>query len=602
MNNNNWTKLNKSSADGSLDTNEATALMQLLSHQTQYIDQLEKVNMRTQEELQAFRHKLMEVVFENQALYDDMQSKVVTETLEQSHNVLAEATTTEKGHVQIAPPPHFSQTRETLQTSLAEKQELRDLKALYSAKISGLEAQVLTTRKDLESALYENEKLKKKLEKKLSISGGYAVGKSDGMGHPTYEVNIPIIERLTRERDDLLKTLASLRTSIADAKITEGDLRKDFQKSLSTVEEIQLQKNQVMVEKEQLKVDLTKLQEKYQLEITEGHKRTLDAVTQQRLLCMKDLTYYETKVGELMACCKHYEDELEKMSKEKSSILIQLEESRSQLFQAEKDLAAMTAEVKHEVKSALKGYTSAEKELRDTRHKLEQDLVKVNQDRTRYQEEALQAHNRLRTSEKQVISLQEMNIELTEQLNKVKAKCQKINLENSSLKKKFAEEVNGLRTSSKEEICELSAALKKTELEYEERLTDLEAICAKQSNLIPRLKEECANLENALDKLAKKYRIEMGKRGQTIEQMATRLERLNLKNQELSKQCVQHGKTHRQMEERLFVLNERANLSATKIVELLDLHNKHSKDKDLLNREVEFLQSQVIEDRSLQNT
>ena len=50
-----------------------------------------------------------------------------------------------------------------------------------------------------------------------------------------------------RERDDLLKTLASLRTSIADAKITEGDLRKDFQKSLSTVEEIQLQKNQVMV-------------------------------------------------------------------------------------------------------------------------------------------------------------------------------------------------------------------------------------------------------------------------------------------------------------------------------------------------------------------
>jgi len=56
-----------------------------------------------------------------------------------------------------------------------------------------------------------------------------------------------------------------------------------------------------------------------------------------------------------MASCAHYEQMLEKCGREKSGLALQLEDSRSQLLQAEKDLAKMQSEVKGEIKSALKG-------------------------------------------------------------------------------------------------------------------------------------------------------------------------------------------------------------------------------------------------------
>ena len=56
-----------------------------------------------------------------------------------------------------------------------------------------------------------------------------------------------------------------------------------------------------------------------------------------------------------MASCVHYEESLEKSGKEKRSLIVQLDQSRAQLLESEKESAVLRSEVEYQVKSALKG-------------------------------------------------------------------------------------------------------------------------------------------------------------------------------------------------------------------------------------------------------
>lgn len=47
-----------------------------------------------------------------------------------------------------------------------------------------------------------------------------------------------------RERDDLMKSVSSMRSSVMEAQKTESSLRKEVQKSLALVEDMQLEKAQ----------------------------------------------------------------------------------------------------------------------------------------------------------------------------------------------------------------------------------------------------------------------------------------------------------------------------------------------------------------------
>ena len=52
---------------------------------------------------------------------------------------------------------------------------------------------------------------------------------------------------INRERDDLLKSVVSLRTSVAQAQARESELRQEVQRSLAAIEDVQLEKTQVTV-------------------------------------------------------------------------------------------------------------------------------------------------------------------------------------------------------------------------------------------------------------------------------------------------------------------------------------------------------------------
>ena len=580
------------------------SMMAVLANQTNYIDQLKKENSVLVQELDAFKQRLTAVVDENQNIYDDMQLKVLSQTLDCSHALLkSQLTFAYPKTVQppsecppvppLVPQPTISSTNSEKRDKEHEE-KINEIKSLYESKLAALEAQVHTTKGSLRNALSENDQLKLQLSV-ASSANMMKPTKKENMN--TTQVNLPLIERLTKERDDLMRSLAAVRTSLSQSQAEQAELRREVQKSLATVEDIQLEKTQFMIDRERLKDAFREVNQKLHQEIGDGHKRVLDASVKQRSLCVGEINDLQRKVGELMASCSRLETGLEKCSKEKTAALLQLEESRSQLLQCEKDMATMKAEIDHEIKSTLKGYSGAEVELRDTKVKLEQELLKTKQERARHEQESTELQLRLKEAEIHGLKTQELNVVLTEQLQKTEAKKDKLNDEILKLRKTFTTLSEEQSKSSEKKVEELTNALQSVQIEYEKRLSDLEEISQKQSKLISRLRSECQSLGDSLQNLANKHRIEVGKLTHKLEQAKVRVARLDKQNKELSKQCVQHGFTHRQMQERLCEVDNRARVSTNQVLELLDRHSQDEKVNELLKKEVQFLHSFLMEDK-----
>ena len=582
-------------------------MMTLLSNQNVYVDQLKKENEVLTYELKGFKQRLNDVIAENHSLHDEMQGKVVSHTIDASHAFLEghlEASERNLDQLSSSYPPVPLKANQDLSSMLgspkqdrkAWQQEVESLKSLYLSKLAAMEAQLRTTKSSLQEALNENEHLK--VQMNLEASTNILKQTTKENINPT-QINFPIIERLTKERDDLMKTLTALRSSFSQSQIQQAELRQEVQKSLATLEDIQLEKTQVAVEREQLKDAFREVTQKLHEEINEGHKRALDAAAKQRALCIEEINELQQKVGELMSSCSHYETSLEKCSKEKSLILLQLEECRAQLLQNDKELASLRAEVEHEVKSALKGYSGAEQELRDTKMNLEQELLKTRQERARYQQETVELQQRLKEAEMHGLKTQELNVALTEELHKIQSKKDKLKEKIFNLTKSY-ESQHGEQTRVAEEKIEiLTSTLQSVEIEYEKRLTDLEDISGKQYKLIDRLRTECNTLGDSFQNLANKHRVEVGKLTQKLEQANVRVARLDRKNKELSRQCVQHGLTHRQMQERLLEVTNRARISTNHVIELLDRQSEETKVNEALKQEVQFLHSFVMEDKKV---
>nr|CAB3265912.1 serologically defined colon cancer antigen 8 homolog [Phallusia mammillata] len=562
-------------------------IFQLISHQSEYIDNLENENKTIGLELQNLKQRLTQVVDENQAVHDSIRSDVIAKTLLESNNITGMTSLAQSNDENEMMLPKLSPERKSRQPNEKEntmKTELEQVQALYMAKISGLESHIKTLEKNLKDAYDQNEALNKCDSKRKDILVKSNNSVTTPMLHAT-----SLIERVTSERNELQKTVSSQHAHIQRIQEQETLLRQDLQKSLGALEDLQLQKTEILVEKQQLQKDLEAAHIKLDEEITEGHKRILDVAFQQQQQVSAELDDNQRKIGELLATCSHYEDVIEKCGREKEKLSLQLDESRSQILAAEKDLSKLQMEVQGEVKTAIKGYTSAEQELREARNKLEQQLTKSKQELTRCEQHNMDLEKRLSESEHLTLNLQETNVHLCQQLNNSLAEVNAVRRETNKTSQALTEKYDDLKKKLTGQIEELQQTLQTNEINYSEQLSTVEDVSAKQAQLIKKLRIECKSLSGELVNLTTKYREEIGSLAQKNEQLTIQMQRLTVKNKELSEQCVQHGMTHRMMQERLCCLNSRAYLSLNQVSELLDKQAQLGKNKEVLSQEVRFL-------------
>lgn len=256
--------------DGSMPT--MLNLVPIINDQSQYIHHLEAEVKFCKDELSGMKNRVQVVVLENERLQQELKSQRHEETLREQTFLDASGNmqnswikTREDSRVAESAKRPFShgdaETGKTASTGDANKWklELDRLKLTYEARTDLLESQLMLLRKELVEYQKTCEDLKERLKHKESLVTASASSRVGGLclkcaqhdavlSQTHSNVHIQTIETLTKERDDLMSVLVSVRSSLAEVQERETSAYKQVKQAVQMTEEANFEKTKASLD------------------------------------------------------------------------------------------------------------------------------------------------------------------------------------------------------------------------------------------------------------------------------------------------------------------------------------------------------------------
>uniref|UniRef100_A0ABK0KW10 SHH signaling and ciliogenesis regulator SDCCAG8 n=1 Tax=Rattus norvegicus TaxID=10116 RepID=A0ABK0KW10_RAT len=557
--------------DGSLPTMHN--LVPIINDQSQYIHHLEAEVKFCKDELSSMKNRVQVVVLENERLQQELKSQRQEETLREqtlldmSGNVQNSwMKTREDSRVIETTKRPFShgdaETGKAASTGDADKWrlELERLKLTYEAKTDLLESQLKLLRKDLVEYQKTCEDLKERLKHKESLVTASASSRVGGLclkcaqheavlSQTHNNVHIQTIETLTKERDDLMSVLVSVRSSLAEAQERETSAYKQVKHAVQMTEEANFEKTKALIQCEQLRSELERQTDRLEKELaSQQEKRALEKemikkeVTREREEAEAKMLILSQNIAKLEA-------EIEKITREKTSAVSQLEEVQNQLASQEMDVTKVCGEMRFQLNKTKMEKDEAEKEHKEYKAKSQKDLEMKDQE------------------------IEKLRLELSESTQQVEQEQQKA-------------------ARARQECLQVTELLGESERQL--HLTSEQyLLLTSQNTFLTKLKEECCILAKKLEKVSLKSRSEIVQLSQEKRYLCDKLEKLQKRNDELEDQCVQHGRVHETMKERLRQLDKHGQATAQQLVQLLNKQNQLLLERQNLSEEVDQLRAQL---------
>ncbi|XP_032173171.1 serologically defined colon cancer antigen 8 isoform X8 [Mustela erminea] len=508
-------------------------LVPIVNDQSQYIHHLEAEVKFCKEELSGMKNRVQVVVLENERLQQELKSQRQEEAmreqtlLDASGNLQNSWITTgdgsgmnegakrrlSQGNADAVKGPSAGEADKW-------KLELEKLKLTYEEKGEILESQLKILRKDLAEYQKNCEDLKERLKHKESLLAANMSNRVGGLclkcaqheavlSQTHSNVHVQTIERLTKERDDLMSALVSVRSSLTDVQQREAGAYEQVKQAMHMTEEANFEKTKVLIQCEQLKNELERQTERLEKElVSQQEKRAFEKETMRR-----EITKEREDLG----------------SKE-------IEKLRS--------------------------------EVSESRQHLEQEQQKA----ARAREECLKLTELLSESERQ--------LHLTR-------------LEKDSIQQSFSNEAKAQALQAQQREQELTQKIQQMEAQHDRTENEQYSLLTSQNTFLIKLKEECCTLAKKLEQISTKSRSEITQLNQEKMYTYNKLEKLQRRNDELEEQCVQHGRLHEIMKERLKQLDKHSQATAQQLVQLLKKQNELLLERQSLAEEVGRLRSQV---------
>ncbi|CAL8362979.1 unnamed protein product [Boreogadus saida] len=117
-------------------------------------------------------------------------------------------------------------------------------------------------------------------------------------------------------------------------------------------------------------------------------------------------------------------------------------------------------------------------------------------------------------------------------------------------------------------------------------IEELDGLLTLQNSLIGKLKEECCMLGAKLEELSQNSRAELEQVSLERQHLQETGERLRARCSDLEDQCVQHGRLHQRMKDRLQQLDRHCQSSAQQVCELLATQNQLMEERRALNQDL----------------
>ncbi|KAB1258988.1 Serologically defined colon cancer antigen 8 [Camelus dromedarius] len=402
-------------------------LVPIINDQSQYIHHLEAEVKFCKEELSGMKNRIQVVVLENERLQQELKSQRLEETMREQTLLDAPGnvqnswiTAGEDSRVDEDAKRSFSHGNVDIikAASAGEaakwKLELEKLKLIYEEKNEILESQLKFLRKDLAESQKNCEDLKERLKHKESLLAANIPNRVGGLclkcaqheavlSQTHNNVHMHTIERLTKERDDLMSTLVSVRSSLTDMQQREASAYEQVKQAVQMTEEANFEKtkaiyniSKALIQCEQLKNELERQTERLEKELaSQQEKRAFEKeMMKKEITKEKEDRASEMWMEKLLQCNVDFqmvgmgkkkmltmsqnvaqlEAQVEKLTREKISAVNQLEEIKNQLASQEMGVTKVCEEMRYQLNKTKMEKDEAEKEQREYRTKTIRDL------------------------------------------------------------------------------------------------------------------------------------------------------------------------------------------------------------------------------------
>uniref|UniRef100_A0A8D0D1Q2 SHH signaling and ciliogenesis regulator sdccag8 n=1 Tax=Sander lucioperca TaxID=283035 RepID=A0A8D0D1Q2_SANLU len=550
-------------------------LVPMIHNQSEYIQHLEAEVKLCKEELQGMKQRIRVVVVENEKLHSDLKSKAVDESL--------------KDYT----------FRNSTVLCVCEQ-----LKVIYQAQIQSLEAQVISLRKDLSVSQKECEEVKVRLrhQEKQAADALRADGAPRVAGlclkcaqHEAVlagthtNLHVQAIDRLTKERDELLVALRAVRASQQEAQQREWSSCLQVKQAVEMAEEANLHK----VQCEQLSRELARQREQLEREAQGSQERLSEAREEGRAEARKQREELAHTVSSLSQHVAELEGQLDRTHRDKSTLTNQLEDALGKLASQEQDNTKVCLELRYQLSQAQLKKEEAERELRELNTKTSRQMEKAAQEVERLNSELVGCRQHLEAVQKDGSQWQAEALSLAEQLANAQRQLHLTRQDKESSERAHEEEMTSVTLSARERERELAVLLEQTEAQHQQRVGELDGLLSSQNSLIRKLKEECCTLGVKLEERTENSRGELEQLAMEKEHLEETVKSLRARCADMEEQCVQHGRMHQRMKDRLQQLDRHCQSSAQQVCELLAKQNQLMQERNTLTEEMQSLHIEV---------
>nr|XP_054530807.1 serologically defined colon cancer antigen 8 isoform X18 [Pan troglodytes] len=619
-------------------------LVHTINDQSQYIHHLEAEVKFCKEELSGMKNKIQVVVLENEGLQQQLKSQRQEETLREQTLLDASGnmqnswiTTGEDSGVGETSKRPFSHDNadfgkaasagEQLElnfliisnkNSVCIKQYLHSppcqplmtslqlsekLKLTYEEKCEIEESQLKFLRNDLAEYQRTCEDLKEQLKHKEFLLAANTCNRVGGLclkcaqheavlSQTHTNVHMQTIERLVKERDDLMSALVSVRSSLADTQQREASAYEQVKQVLQISEEANFEKTKALIQCDQLRKELERQAERLEKELaSQQEKRAIEKDMMKKEIT-KEREYMGSKMLILSQNIAQLEAQVEKVTKEKISAINQLEEIQSQLASREMDVTKVCGEMRYQLNKTNMEKDEAEKEHREFRAKTNRDLEIKDQEIEKLRIELGESKQHLEQEQQKAARARVECLRLTELLGESEHQLHLTRQEKDSIQQSFSKEAKAQALQAQQREQELTQKIQQMEAQHDKTENEQYLLLTSQNTFLTKLKEECCTLAKKLEQISQKTRSEIAQLSQEKRYTYDKLGKLQRRNEELEKQCVQHGRVHETMKQRLRQLDKHSQATAQQLVQLLSKQNQLLLERQSLSEEVDRLRTQ----------
>ncbi|XP_075002655.1 serologically defined colon cancer antigen 8 isoform X5 [Calonectris borealis] len=417
-------------------------LVPILNDQSQYINHLEAEVKFCKEELSGMKDRVQVVVLENEELHQKLKFLTGEYMLREQTLLDASANTQNSWpvggndcsmHQPVTSSPAHNKDQAFVTVAVGEIEkwpvELEKLKLLYQEKVNVLDAQIQSLRKDLSESQKTCKDLEERLKHQKSLVSATNSSRVGGLclkcaqheavlAQTHSNVHMQTIERVTKERDDLMDALVSLRRNMKEMQQRESNACEQVKQAVQMAEEANLEKTKALVQCEQLKSEMERQKNRLERELAaQLNKRTdeKEALREEMKKEREDLAAMVTAMSENVAML---EAQVERITREKNSVVNQLEASQHQFASHEMEMNKVCGEMRYQLNQTKMKKDEAEKELREYRTKTIRELEIKDQKIEKLGLELNGNKQRLEQAQQDVTGAREECLKLTELLSK----------------------------------------------------------------------------------------------------------------------------------------------------------------------------------------